>query len=339
MNIEMKKQCCALGRVPRCLGVGVALGCLLSAVTVESANPTHPGRLAEQVEKLGYRTVVLQGSGSSQPTAQAVFADTKLSLLVDSGWSVTALDERVARDWKTAAQTGARIGDALFRRMDPASVVVLENLHLGSTTFPAVPMLLRSLKRGSGLRQDGVLGGDFLGRNFSLFDCGGRRLHVREFGLIRESREVLESFLRAKGYEAIGLRNTGALVFACEVKIAGQTVNLLVDTGAAATVIDQDSANRLGLDPDDKRGRAIRGAGRIGSSWLYQTQIGSLGLGGITLTNLTIGVSDLSRWGIAGDGSRIEGVDGLMGMDVLGRSQAVIDYQGGKLWVSVAVAK
>jgi len=142
---------------------------------------------------------------------------------------------------------------------------------------------------------------------------------------------------RERGFVEIDLEPSGLFVLTCNARFNGTATKILVDTGASATILDQLFSDRLRLPRTEKRERAVRGVGRIGASWIYSTEIDALEIGGATdsvaLTNLTIGVADLSRWGIAEGPKRASDIQGVLGIDLLSSNNAVIEYPARKLWL------
>ena len=95
-----------------------------------------------------------------------------------------------------------------------------------------------------------------------------------------------------------------------------QRVRLLVDTGASLTIIRPGALGRVSVGPSDFIGQTIldTAGGRVGAA-MYR--IDSLRLGPEVIDNVRIGSVD-----IPGPGA----IDGLLGMNVLGRFKFAIDH-------------
>ena len=289
---------------------------------------------------VGYISIPLKGAKASRPVITASVNDTNCTFLVDSGWSISSIDERALGPLKTAKESGKAVSDPLFQKFNPNSFTVIEKLKLGSFELDDQSFLLKSLKslkRQGGIPAEGVLGGDFLLRQLCILDCGQRRLYARKTVLTLQDRTAMAAFLRERGFVEIDLEPSGLFVLTCNAKVNGTATRILVDTGASATILDQLFSDRLRLPRTEKRERAVRGVGRIGASWIYSTVMDALEIGGatdgVTLANLTVGVADLSRWGIAEGPKRSSDIQGVLGIDLLSSNNAVIEYPARKLWL------
>jgi predicted aspartyl protease len=300
-----------------------SIGSLHAASAARAAN-AYP-QLDTFLKSAGYAAVPLRGN-RQRLVAHAPVNGTNRMFLVDTGWSVSSIDDRAIGQLPNVVASGTTLRDPIFRTLNPETVTVLDKLKLGSFEFFDVPFVLKR-----GLSEPAVLGGDFLIRRFSLLDCATSRLYLRESALADRGRLELAELLRQRGFLAHPLQATGLFVVSCQVGINGEPVKLLVDTGAAATVLDRGIIDLLGIPRTEKRNRAIRGVGRIGSAWLYSARLDSLQIGAMLMTNVHVGVADLSRWGLADERARFKDVKGLLGLDLLRANRAVIDYTNGKL--------
>lgn len=115
------------------------------------------------------------------------------------------------------------------------------------------------------------------------------------------------------------LRIEGGLLFTTgRLAYAGRVVelpNLLVDTGSAASVFSADALFDVGLVPrPDDQLRRIRGVG--GTEFVFTRRIDRLDVGGLSVAEFEIEVGALDF------GFRM---DGLVGLDFLAASRAVLD--------------
>jgi hypothetical protein len=151
------------------------------AGAANSSTPTLESCLTE----LRYASVPLNGSRQTRPTVEAVIDEIKCKLLVDTGWSVSSIDDRAFGKLKTARELGVIPTDPVRQKLDPSSLAIVEKLKLGSLELTQQAFVLRSLKRSGGLAEEAVLGGDFLIRQRCIVDCGARRLYFRDRNLPR----------------------------------------------------------------------------------------------------------------------------------------------------------
>jgi predicted aspartyl protease len=111
-----------------------------------------------------------------------------------------------------------------------------------------------------------------------------------------------------------------------DVTIEGQTAHMILDTGAGRTVLTQDGRSRLNLPLDPNNSTTLQGAG--GQTDTHPNAIvRNMSIGGVQLFArqprevLSLATAELPY----------DGVDGLLGSDILRHLTLVIDIQGGHL--------
>lgn len=97
--------------------------------------------------------------------------------------------------------------------------------------------------------------------------------------------------------------------------------NLVLDTGATLTCIDERLARELRLPR--KSGAVGVGAGAVGSGRVALVQVDSVRLGASTVRNLTACILDLSHLRDLGAG----GVSGLLGLNFLTEFHVTLDFE------------
>jgi predicted aspartyl protease len=103
-----------------------------------------------------------------------------------------------------------------------------------------------------------------------------------------------------------------------EAKLNGQEYVMMLDTGAAITVVDTPVAEALRLAP----GESINVLGASGQGAATVTRLASLQIGRVTLKDLPVAVLDLGLIRLIG-GSRF---GGILGFNVLNRFRLTVDY-------------
>jgi predicted aspartyl protease len=172
-----------------------------------------------------------------------------LNFVVDTGAVPSILDKRIARQLHL---TGTSETVSVLTHNVNTKRAVAPNVTLGPMKTEALPVVIRDLSFASdalGSRVDVMIGFDFLGRGPFMIDYENRKI---VFGPIDPS-------LRAMPYEA----HPGyALV---ELKIKGQSLGLLLDTGASDLVLFasairncQDAIKMLGTQTWSNMGGEIR---------------------------------------------------------------------------------
>jgi predicted aspartyl protease len=123
----------------------------------------------------------------------------------------------------------------------------------------------------------------------------------------------------------IAVRN-GLPCVVVELTHEGKTLlpgEFLVDTGSAGTMIDADYALELGLFPG-KQDKIARITGVGGTEFFYLKQLEKIAAGPLIVTGLVVEV------GAAPHGF---GFGGILGMDFLGATNAIIDLRNMELRV------
>lgn len=116
--------------------------------------------------------------------------------------------------------------------------------------------------------------------------------------------------------------NDAALVVTAVVN--GDSLDMVLDTGATLTCLDREVADRLGLE--EWQGALGYGVGVQGSGQMDIVRIDSLSIGGATAYDLMGCVLDLSSLAAMG-----ADVSGLLGLNVLKSFRVVLDFPGGVL--------
>ncbi len=146
---------------------------------------------------------------------------------------------------------------------------------------------------------------------------------------------TLQEFLDEKQYTTVSMRGTQFGHLEVAASINNISTLLLVDTGAASTVIDIAFAHEHGLPLTDT---TITGGG-VGTSDLVIHQLDNIhiDLGGFTLENTTIYAADLQHVKQSlSDKGETAIPSGVIGADILSRHHAIIDYQNLKLYLQPA---
>lgn len=131
---------------------------------------------------------------------------------------------------------------------------------------------------------------------------------------------TLAGLLIEKGYTPLTLKRAGN-AFYVSCKLNGRSVNLIVDTGAGATVIGSGTLRSLGVPLTKVEGNVYGMLGLAAKS-INAGEIKDFQVGPYQAGAHPVSAWDFSSFGSAGRGSSL---DGLLGIDFLHRHQAVID--------------
>ncbi len=139
----------------------------------------------------------------------------------------------------------------------------------------------------------------------------------------------LTEFLKPKGYHEIPLTLVASGHLDVEVKVKGQKLLFILDTGSGATVIDTDIAKRLGLTIQ-KTGQTLAGIG--GTHPLEKTVLDPLEIGPAHGRDEAV-VSSLADVNAERKKVAARPCDGLLGAGILQLFGAIIDYPSSRLFL------
>lgn len=144
----------------------------------------------------------------------------------------------------------------------------------------------------------------------------------------------LSAFLAAEGYRQVPLTRNGVGHFETSGTLAGNSVRVLIDTGAGSTVVSLELAQKLGLKLNlpDRKGRGA-GSGELD---IYQLEENGLLLDHATPRPKALYAMDLSHVNAALAVKGATPVEVILGVDVFEKQAAVIDYGSSSLFLKDA---
>lgn len=141
----------------------------------------------------------------------------------------------------------------------------------------------------------------------------------------------LKKFLEAKKYSSIKMSVTSTGHHQCNVKINDIEGSFIVDTGASSSCVDFQSADFFKLLSEDSD---IRAAGAGATNMLTKTSVDNkVEIGSWSHPKMKLVLFDLSHVNAALEEHDSEGVNGIIGADLLKKSKAIIDYKTNRLYL------
>jgi hypothetical protein len=216
----------------------------------------------------------------------------------------------------------------------------MDKLTLGQAEFLNQPAELTKVDMDFvQMSFQGVLGFDFLTRNFALIDCAGHRVYIRGEKPSAEVSNALAETLSRSGFTNISVRGDAYFIIAGNIN--GRSVDMLVDTGASLSLIDQSQFKRLGLQTvkQDKIGSYIPvdpdlasvGFRGIGAHKTKIVKLNSIEIAGVSWPTVYFGMADLSAWQ-PGSETNENAIRIVLGPDSLAPEDVLIDFASRKLW-------
>lgn len=141
----------------------------------------------------------------------------------------------------------------------------------------------------------------------------------------------LVEFLEGAGFHRIPLTRNGLGHFETQGVLNGRAVRVLIDTGAANTVISLALAQQMGLSIQPM-GAVGGGAGGVNLE-VYMVQGVDLRVGGVTPRAARCIAMDLAHVNMALIQKGAEPADVILGVDVFAAQSAVIDYGSSSLFL------
>lgn len=318
------------------VAVAVSPGVMPGAVATLPA-PAEAGDrsgLGEFLGQRGYTVLRLRRSeGNHLEVVARINGRTGLFLL-DTGAQISVVNRRsLAKFGLRSVKTSVRVYGALGGPGEPISAALAGSLQLGPCT--ASPFLLgvsdlstlnQNRRRGHERRFDGIIGVDLL-QNFPfVIDCQRPRLFARDLGRGEASASAhpeLSSFLRDGGFTEVAMSRRAVSDFEITADVNRRRAVLLVDTGAAITLLDRGLSRRAGVD-FQRSDVIVDGAGG-GRQRIAVGVVKSMQFNSLRVRSAPIAISDLSRAGtdLTEPGRPV--LDGYLGADFLRLQSAVID--------------
>jgi len=236
-------------------------------------NP-KPVTLETYLQQLGYGSIPLKRTEQNHLAVEGELPGKKAVFVIDTGNSVTRLDQKTGSRFKTLAERGLKLEDPHLGEFSGTNFVLVDELKLGTARFPNQPAIVTALAHlatsvydiSTSAYEDCLIGCDFLLRHHCLVDCRGLKLYVRADKPSTDMRAALESSLRRSGYHETVLISTRGLLELCPASVNGVAVRLLVDSGSVFTLLD------------DHRGRQSPLAKlRVSNTQLLSKGVGKLG--------------------------------------------------------------
>jgi clan AA aspartic protease (TIGR02281 family) len=141
----------------------------------------------------------------------------------------------------------------------------------------------------------------------------------------------LVAFLKDAGYRQVPLTRNGVGHFQAAGSVAGHAIAVLIDTGAASTLLDVAAARKLGLGLTKLD---LRGAGAGGGGLeIFQVEGAQLALGLVVPRPRALLAVDLTHVNQALAMKGASAVEAILGVDVFESQAAVIDYGSQSLFL------
>ncbi len=322
---------------------------ILAAQSVVGADQPGKPTLDNFLKQSRYAAIEFKLSERNKPLVKGdLDGGKKLTFMVDTGSTMTRLNNGSTSGLKTLGELGVELDDSLLGRVSDPSIVLMKHLTLGNAQFLNQPALVEDITLDyRTIPYQGIIGADFFFRNFCIFDFYSRRLYVRGGARTLEESKAVEQTFRSSNLIDVPVRSSshykGWLLI--EAKVNGKPVPFLVDSGSNISLVDKSQTDRLALEfirenrpstgsliPESVGGLFV-GAGKIGARKIRVVRFQTFEIGSGTWQKVNFAVGDLTDFGLTKERVHGEVVQGILGIDQLTAHGMLIDYSNRKLWM------
>jgi predicted aspartyl protease len=297
-----------------------------------AAEDKKSSSLDEYLKKLGYLPIQLERTKHNVFRLDATVSGKRHYLLVDTGASVTILNPEIATGMTKVDGRNVQLDDEFFKYFHPTNLVAIDELKLGSLRFQNQPALIKEFWMESiAVTEKGILGCDFFYRNHCIIDCTRERLYIRPEELPPSAESALAESLKRSRAE-VQLQLTVGFPLICAAKANGKETDIIVDTGAEWTTLQEGWARDLELRTFTSKRLDITGFGKTGAKNARESILETLQIGSVTYSNVPVAIyarefaqNPLSK-------KIMWNVHGLLGSENLAEIGAIIDFGSGKMW-------
>lgn len=308
---------------------------LVSSCALPTSGPS--GGREKRLRELGYTPLKLQkSSGDARYSGRFLVNGQSVQLLIDSGANSTDIDASVAH------RAGVRPSESLTVISRGAlgrpvtSQVGVGSLTAGQVTATPFPFMLTpaSNLHTATSRYDGQLGLDALDGLGALVDLSSGLLWLPGRNA-RNAGATTIGPLGASGglgFETLGLKRAGALPhLILEGVWNGNQLSWVVDTGAEVTVLSTATVRRHSIPTTPTGSKIIDASGD--NSDVSVAMLKNVVFGRLVVSDYQVAVTPLTIVRKSFRDSRGRPVDGIIGMDFLERSGALLDSASRLLYV------
>ena len=294
------------------------------------------GSRENRLVKLGYESVSLQKL-PNDVRYSGVFKvnGKKMRFLIDSGANSTDVSERLATSAGLMGDESVKVVTRGALGREISSSRGLGSLQIGQMVADNFPFTIApsSGRKTSTSSYAGQVGLDALSSTGSLVDIPGAKLWVPN-STDRLGAGADLSPKRGLGQKVLKMGRAGRMPhLILNGSLNGKQVTWVVDTGAEISVMASESFNSFGIPSVESNARMIDASGdRIA---LRKAQLKNLRFGDVNVSVFDISVAPLSTVRQYFRDQSGRPVDGILGMDFLTNSQALLDSQAGLLYLGL----
>jgi len=302
---------------------------ILLLVASCSSNYTPGGANAREKALFGkvYTSIPLNKyNDDNRYWAEVKIADRNMKMLLDTGANSTDIDKVSANSAGIKQNTNYEvISKGALGREIRSKLSVTKFKYGPQIISPFVVVINEAHKKGSSVgKYNGQIGLDALVESAAVVDIASKKVWMPQRDILSHSRHPRLGKNTQLGFESLPLYSSGKYShLILKGNYQGRVTRWIVDTGAEVSIIDSTSAKKLGMNVIQTQSKMIDISGD--SSKLGFTIAKNLSFGKTNISNLPIAVTGLEK---VKESFRLPNgstVDGILGVDFLIASQALID--------------
>ena len=290
-----------------------------------------------KLASLGYEPLQLQkSSGDSRYSGKFKVNGKGVHFLIDSGANSTDLDYELATSFGIKPEKSVKVISRGALGRPVTSWVGLGALGAGYVTATPFPFMLapHSDRHTATSRYDGQMGLDALTGLAALVDLQTGQLWIPGPRAKNARRGDIRALGRREGlgFDSLRLRRAGRLPhLLVECMYAGHRLTWVVDTGAEVTVMASQSVERLGIRTMASRSKIIDASGDRAS--VRTAVLHNVVFGQLVVSEFQVAATPLATIRRTFRDRFNRPVDGIIGMDFLEESSALLDAASKILYV------
>ena len=256
------------------------------------------------------------------------FVNGKPALLgVDTGAPVSAIALNRREHFGLIGVTGSKLPARLQINGAFNSVAIARNFRLGALSLVDEPVVVIDLGGSSRAARvlheqeiDGILGADILFPTQAVLDCQRQLLFLK----VDPEASGTAPGIKYRGLRSMPIRVSDGYNLYVDGAINGAPAQLMVDTGAFATLLHRDFVRRMRIPLHETAFTSA--AVNLKKRGVQIARIGRLSVGSVDIVGKDVGVVDLSGLVRHGLLEASPPVAGLLGAEILRSHHGIIDF-------------
>jgi predicted aspartyl protease len=297
------------------LGLVIAAIVCFPTLTSEAAGPA-PAALKTFLEREGFGGSSLQRRFGNHLFATTVINGRRTALMIDSGCPVTLLDRASAQKLGLRVEETKKYIGGVTGEAERYGLSKLTTLAMGNCTFANVPVEVANEGQINLIARphlDGLFGAHEMAKFGMIIDCARQMIYVNPKGPSAATTQKLAQFLAGRGFTRIPMRFNQDQHLEIDAGVNGRPVRLIVDTGAAMTLLSAPVASAAGTSMSAAFSARGEGIGHVQQ----------LTLGNLVVNNAEVTVAHVAKMVGAG----------LLGEEYLSWNFAIVDVGGMNLFL------